>query len=114
MTDEKLPVGREMVILEQLMAAGGKPKFGLEIVRDAPKGTLHRNSIYVLLTRMVARGLLASRLETDEEQPRPGPRRRLYWCTDYGAQQYRVRRAADAAAEAERQLSGVPKPQGAM
>ena len=86
--------GQEFAVLELL--AGCREKYGLEMVKLEPK-RLGRASIYVVLTRMVARGMLEDRLETDAEQKTRGPKRRLYKITGYGLKIYRARMAADAA-----------------
>lgn len=104
-----LPNGQEMTILEDL--SGGRERYGLELVKRNPK-KLGRTSIYVVLTRMVARGLLETRLETDEEQTSRGPKRRLYKITGYGLAAYQARLAAEVAAA--RAFKGVAKPKGAM
>lgn len=104
----RLPTDLEMIIFTLLLAARGREMYGLEMVHKDDR--LSENSIYVILTRMVARGLLKARHETEEEQKFRGPKRRLYSITEYGKQMY------DARCDAERRISraGVPKPEGAL
>src|SRR5919206_4832905 len=69
----------ESLILELLRT---RERYGLELV-DASSGTLKRGSVYVILSRMEAKGFVESR---QEERP-PGAiglPRRLYRATDYG------------------------------
>ncbi len=109
--DDRLPVGQEMIILEMLI--GNKELYGLEMVansQDHPRGKLGRNTIYVVLTRMVARGFLSARMQTDAEQPAPGPKRRLYKITAYGQAAYAAKLDAEHAAAGLRAI----KPVGAM
>ena len=68
-------------ILDQL--SDGREMYGLQMVEAAPD-KLGRNSVYVILMHMNATGALSARLETDVEQKRRGPKRRLYKITDVG------------------------------
>ncbi len=104
----RLPTDLEMIVFMLLLAARGGELYGLEMVHKDNK--LSENSIYVILTRMVARGFLKARYETEQEQKVRGPKRRLYSITAYGKQMY------DARCDAERRIarSGVPRPEGAL
>jgi DNA-binding PadR family transcriptional regulator len=103
---------KEMVIAGKLIARG-RPCYGLELVRMAPD-ELSEKSIYVLLTRMLARGLVKARFETNAEKKLRGPRRRLYEMTGYGEQQYEVRLAADRAGALVEARIRAKKPVGAL
>jgi DNA-binding PadR family transcriptional regulator len=59
-------------------------RFGLELVEQSAGG-LKRGSVYVILSRMEAKGFVTSRLD-DSPQPPAGPTRRLYAATPYGLQ----------------------------
>lgn len=82
----------------------GRERFGLELV-DASGGTIKRGSVYVLLSRMEAKGFVESRQE--ERQPGAiGLPRRLYRATPYGLKvrdAYRLLREALALKPAEAQ-----------
>lgn len=106
----RLPTDPEMTIFVLLLGARGQEMYGLEMVHKDNSHTLTENSIYMILTRMIARGYLMARYETAEEQKVRGPKRRLYSITDYGKQMY------DARCDAERRIAraGIPKPQGAL
>lgn len=72
-------------IAERRMARGARPNFSYTITKRFRRDKQPRvedysprTSIYVVLTRMVARNFLETRLETPEEQPLPGPPRLLY------------------------------------
>ena len=106
-----LPTDLEMVILMLLLS--GREMYGLEMVKRDPD-KLGENSIYVILTRMVARGFLKARYETDEEKKVRGPRRRLYKITPFGEQMYDARVASDKAAERVFARGGQLKPEGAL
>jgi DNA-binding PadR family transcriptional regulator len=105
-----LPTDLEMVVLSLLL--GGREMYGLEMVKKDE--SLGENSIYVILTRMVARGFVTARYETDEEKKTRGPKRRLYKVTGYGQQMYDARVAADRAAQREFVRGGYGKPEGAL
>lgn len=67
------------------MERGSRPNLSYSIARHFRSDKepriedyIPRNTIYTVLTRMVARGLLEFRLETPEEQAVRGPLRRLY------------------------------------
>ena len=62
----------------------GGERFGLELVEQSA-GSLKRGSVYVILSRMEAKGFVTSRLD-DRPQPPAGPTRRLYAATPYGRQ----------------------------
>lgn len=80
MTDLKIPSGKEAKILELL--SSGNEMFGLEMVRSDVG--LNRNTIYVILGRMIERGFITSR--TEEDARTPGLPRRLYRVTNVGRQ----------------------------
>jgi len=69
----------ESLVLDLLR---GRDRYGLELV-DAAGGTLKRGSVYVILSRMEAKGFVESR---QEERPAgaSGLPRRLYRATEYG------------------------------
>jgi DNA-binding PadR family transcriptional regulator len=101
---DRLPAEAEMVILRFLET--GEERYGLEFVAANPE-KLRRNSIYVILTRMVARGYLLSRIEAEKEKKKAGPSKRLYKITAFGLQQYHARLASDRAAERVQDTLGV-------
>jgi len=101
--------GQEYTITEML--ADGKERYGLEMVKKS-NGKLGRASVYVVLTRMVAHGLLEARFERDDEQKMAGPKRRLYKLTGYGRKVYEAQLAAEQATA--RVMRGVLKPAGSM
>ena len=70
-------------LVERLRARFGIERvYGLELV-DSSNGTLKRGSVYVILSRMEAKGFVESRQE--ERQPGAiGLPRRLYRATEYG------------------------------
>ena len=112
-----LPSDTEMRIIAVMSRAGGKEMMAPEIVRQDRDQKLSENSIYVLLTRAVARGFLAARKETPEEKSRSksrGPRRVLFTLTGYGQQQYDARVAAERAAARQMVKGGFVKPVGAL
>jgi DNA-binding PadR family transcriptional regulator len=69
----------ESLVMDFLL---GGERFGLELVEQSG-GTLKRGSVYVILSRMEAKGFVTSRLD-DRPQPPAGPTRRLYAATPYG------------------------------
>jgi DNA-binding PadR family transcriptional regulator len=69
----------ESVIIDLLR---GRERYGLELV-DRSGGLLKRGSVYVLLSRMEAKGFVTSRLD-DSARPPAGATRRLYEATPYG------------------------------
>jgi DNA-binding PadR family transcriptional regulator len=75
---------------------------------------LGKTSIYVLLTRMIARGFVTAREESEHEKQGRGPRRRLFSITGYGQQMFEARLAADRAAERAIARGGQMKPEGAL
>lgn len=101
--------GQEHTVLEILR--DGREWYGLELQKHDPV-RLGKASIYVVLTRMVARGYLVARLETDAEQKARGPKRRMYKITEYGLHIYKARQAADAAVA--KAMQGSLKPEGAF
>lgn len=105
-----LPTDLEMVILSLLL--GGREMYGLEMVRKDEQ--LGENSVYVILTRMVARGFVKARYETDEEKKVRGPRRRLYKITPFGHQAYQMRIEGDRAAAKVAARLGQHAPEGAL
>ena len=77
---------KERLIFELLLAGG--EMYGLELVAQSG-GELSRGSLYVLLDRMEAKGLVESR----QEERRPGVSgipRRLYRPTGYGERVYQA------------------------
>src|SRR4051794_15237887 len=84
--------GKEWCVLEQLVTG---EKYGLELVASSG-GSLKRTSIYVVLSRMEAKGLIEGR----EEAAPPGamgPPRRKYKATGYGARVLHAHEIARAA-----------------
>jgi PadR family transcriptional regulator len=71
----------ESLVMDLLL---GGERFGLELVEQSG-GPLKRGSVYVILSRMEAKGFVTSRLD-DRPQPPAGPTRRLYAATPYGRQ----------------------------
>jgi DNA-binding PadR family transcriptional regulator len=112
-----LPTDKEMVILRLLTRPGRKPRelFGQQMVDLAPE-ELSENSIYMLLTRMVARSFVTARYQTDQEQAESGrgPKRRLYTVTGYGRQAYEQRLAAERSMGRVAAKWGQIKPEGAL
>jgi DNA-binding PadR family transcriptional regulator len=106
-----LPTDLEMLILAMLIS--GREMYGMQMV-DKAADKLGESSVYVVLTRMIARGYLSSRHETDEEKQGRGPKRRLYKVTGYGQQMYEARLAADRAVERAIAKGGFEKPEGAL
>ena len=106
-----MPTDLEMAILMLLLS--GREMYGLEMVRKDPDVILE-SSVYVVLTRMVARGFVKARYETDAEKKTRGPRRRLYKITPFGEQQYDARLAAERSAAKVIAKGGQMKPEGAM
>ncbi len=91
----------ESLILELLRH---RERYGLELV-DRSGGALKRGSVYVILSRMEAKGFVASR---QEERPTGaiGLPRRLYRATEYGIKvhdAYQLLREALALRPAEAQ-----------
>ena len=113
-----LPTDKELTVLNLLIGAPEKELYGLQMVKEDEQGegrpSLRRSSIYVILTRMVARGYLGSRLETIEEQEKPGPQRRLYKITAFGQAMQVARVKADAAIDPLIEEAKNLKPAGAM
>jgi DNA-binding PadR family transcriptional regulator len=101
MSESRLPSisSTESLLLDMLEH---RERFGLELV-DASGGTIKRGSVYVLLSRMEAKGFVESRQE--ERQPGAiGLPRRLYRATPYGLKvrdAYRLLREALALKPAE-------------
>ena len=81
MAESRLPSmsTTESLILELLR--DGR-QYGLELV-DASKGALKRGSVYVILSRMEAKGFVESRQE-ERAAGASGLPRRLYRATEYG------------------------------
>lgn len=71
---------RERNIIKQLLQ---REKYGLELVEDSG-GTLKRNAIYVVLSRMEDKGLISGR-NVDAPKGSSGPPRRIYRVTGHGA-----------------------------
>ena len=88
---------QEATILALLVSKGAE-MYGLEMTRAEAK-SLSANTIYIVLTRMVAKGYLASRMETDGEHDKRGPKRRLYKMTSYGEQMLAAHRLGDEAVQ---------------
>ena len=103
MSESRLPSisGTESLLLDMLE---DRERFGLELV-DASGGSVKRGSVYVLLSRMEAKGFVDSRQE--ERQPGAiGLPRRLYRATPYGLKvrdAYRLLREALALKPVEAQ-----------
>jgi DNA-binding PadR family transcriptional regulator len=103
MSESRLPSisGTESLLLDLLE---DRERFGLELV-DASGGSIKRGSVYVLLSRMEAKGFVESRQE--ERQPGAiGLPRRLYRATPYGLKvrdAYRLLREALALKPVEAQ-----------
>ncbi len=103
MSESRLPSisSTESLLLDMLE---DRERFGLELV-DASGGTIKRGSVYVLLSRMEAKGFVESWQE--ERQPGAiGLPRRLYRATPYGLKvrdAYRLLREALALKPAEAQ-----------
>jgi DNA-binding PadR family transcriptional regulator len=101
MSESRLPSisSTESLLLDMLEH---RERFGLELV-DASGGTVKRGSVYVLLSRMEAKGFVESRQE--ERRPNAiGLPRRLYRATPYGLKvrdAYRLLREALALKPAE-------------
>ena len=101
MSESRLPSisSTESLLLDMIE---DRERFGLELV-DASGGTIKRGSVYVLLSRMEAKGFVESRQE--ERQPGAiGLPRRLYRATPYGLKvrdAYRLLREALALKPAE-------------
>jgi len=83
----------EALILEQL--ADGTEKYGLQMIADS-EGKLKQGTIYVLLSRLQAKGFVTSRAETRPEGQFGIPRR-LYQITGAGGSVLRARAAYLAA-----------------
>jgi DNA-binding PadR family transcriptional regulator len=79
--------GKEFVILD-LLIAGGRPMYGLELV-DNSGGGLPRGTVYVLLNRMEEKGYVTSARE-NKEPGVSGIARRLYKPTGYGVKVFRA------------------------
>ncbi|AGK57040.1 hypothetical protein HYPDE_26798 [Hyphomicrobium denitrificans 1NES1] len=86
---KKLPSEQEHSVLDVMIVRPRREMYGLEIQRAAGN-TVSKNTIYIVLARMVARGYLSSRDETWDERPEPGPRRVLYKITGFGQQMHAV------------------------
>src|SRR4051812_9309962 len=80
----------ETEILELLVARG--EMFGLQMVEASEK--LKQGTIYVMLHRMVKKGLVTARKETVETEV--GPPRRLYQVTGLGQRALRVQQQVTA------------------
>ena len=103
MSETRLPSisGTESLLLDLLE---GRERFGLELV-DASGGSIKRGSVYVLLSRMEAKGFVESRQE-ERQRGAIGLPRRLYRATPYGLKvrdAYRLLREALALKPAEAQ-----------
>jgi len=103
MGESRLPSmsATESLILELLR---GREHFGLELI-DSSGGRLKRGSVYVLLSRMEAKGFVESRQE-DRAPGAIGLPRRLYRATEYGLKvhdAYQLLREALALRPAEAQ-----------
>jgi len=80
--DFKLPSGKELVVLELLVAK--HEMYGLEMVNASPK--LGRGTVYVLLNRMEDKGYIRSRHE--KEDGASGLPKRVYSITGLGQRAY--------------------------
>lgn len=77
---------KEALILQQLVSAGSRELYGLEMVRESA-GELKLGSIYVTLGRLEDKGFVESHKEDNPEQVVP---RRLYKVTSRGARVHRA------------------------
>lgn len=80
---------KERVALELLVEWG--ESYGLELVASSA-GTLKRGTVYVVLQRLAAKGLVTSRLAA-AEAGESGPPRRIYRATPRGAKVLRAHAA---------------------
>jgi len=87
MTDIPSLSQTEFLIMDQLINAGRKPLYGLQMV-EASNGKLKRGTIYVTLARLEGKGFIQSHLE--ENVAGIAPPRRLYKTTGVGAQVYKA------------------------
>lgn len=112
----KLPSDKEMVVFEEMLAKTGAALYGQQLVNQRPD-ELVDSAIYTILARMVARGFVVARDETDEERKQRGgrgPSRRLYEVTDYGRQAYQSRVEAEKAMRKVEAKIGAVKPEGSL
>jgi DNA-binding PadR family transcriptional regulator len=93
----------EATILDVLLGQGSRELYGLEIVNGS-NGRITRGSIYVILSRMVEKGLVESRPEPAPERAGGLPRV-MYKPTGLGLRAYRAWAAA-------RQAWGMAVPEG--
>jgi DNA-binding PadR family transcriptional regulator len=82
----------EATILDVLLGEGSRELFGLQIVNGS-HGRITRGSVYVILSRMVDKGLVESRPEPAPERAGGLPRVR-YKPTGLGLRAYRAWAAA--------------------
>lgn len=90
----KLIPEKEAAVLTQLVSAGGRELFGLEMVRDS-NGLLKLGTVYVTLGRLEEKGFVTSRKEDASVEPVP---RRLYRVTGEGRRALAVYEASRNAA----------------
>lgn len=77
----RLPTEKELIVIDLLLGENDET-YAWDLVKNS-NGQLAQNGIYVILMRMVARGLLSDRLE-QRVPGQAGPRRRLYKLTAEG------------------------------
>ena len=85
----------EATILDVLLGEGSRELYGLEIVNGS-NGRITRGSVYVLLSRMVDKGLVESRPEPAPERAGGLPRV-MYKPSGLGLRAYRAWAAAQRA-----------------
>lgn len=86
---------KEAAILEQLVVAASRERYGLEMVK-ASDGNLKLGTIYVTLNRLEDKGYVTSRKEDSPQQTIP---RRLYKITGEGARAFNAYAAGMRAME---------------
>lgn len=80
---------KELLILEILDRYHPREMYGLELI-EASGGKLGRGTVYVHLANLEDGGFISSRLETEEEDLKPGQTaRRLYQLKSGGARALR-------------------------
>jgi len=86
----RIPTEQEILVL--FLLANGEEDFAWSLVRRAKllEKSLSENSIYVVMMRMVARGLVSDREESLEEKTGRGKPKRLYKITKYGKDMLRL------------------------
>ncbi len=82
----RMPTEKETVILGIMVLHPDQERYAWDLIRESD-GEIKENSVYVILTRMVARKLLTDRVEEKQKGHR-GARRRLYKITEFGIKSY--------------------------